>query len=460
MTIMRFLQTVCLFFLLPWNWASSLSSKEVKDTLLSYSKDKVYVKYNIAENEGKVTISFTDVRKQLGRKYQDIYDTPQDLERIKVLFFEKSGPYKEDFKSDFATEPMIVPSDEIRYHLSDEGYVWLDNRAEISLDLISEQSTLSLPVYIAYYEGKHRYKVFAKCGNLNISLKRGKAQSGQPGKTTELVIKEKQITTTEQVEVSEEITPTQEANYIIEDLDNLLRQDPSLSEMENNAYLVQKLQELQYRIPDKNTKSRINEVLRSYNILLDQLKKDIEPDDPNIIQRQAEEKQAKEYLAYVQERMENIKDLSESDRGELKSSSNELRRKAYSIENKELAKEMTDTADKCDTEIKKIEDGKKKRNILLIIGGVLLGILMFIGSQLFTHFRNIRNLKSMEDAQNKIAKRAENEARRRAQSLVRSKVSRVQGQVRQKSRDAVRNGVKSGVNNVKSIGKNTKGLSI
>jgi hypothetical protein len=64
----------------------------------------------------------------------------------------------------------------------------------------------------------------------------------------------------------------------------------------------------------------------------------------------------------------------------------------------------------------------------------------------------------MEDAQNKIAKRAEGEARRRAQSMIRSKTNRLQGQIRQTSRDAVR----TGVNNVaKGIGKNAKkGISI
>ena len=201
-------------------------------------------------------------------------------------------------------------------------------------------------------------------------------------------------------------------------------------------------------VSDKSLKNRIQSTLQMYDSRMAAAKQ--QQDDEDIrnqadLQRRAEEKQAHEDLAYVQERLENVKNLSESDLGDLKSSSNELRRKAHSIDNKTLANEMRETADKCDKEIKKIEDGKKKRNILLIIGGILLGILMFIGNQLFTHFRNLRNLKSMEDAQN----------------MARSKVNRINGQIRQKSRDAVKNGVKNGVNNVKKgIGKNTKGLSI
>lgn len=462
---MRFLQSVSISFLLLWGWTSSLSSKEVKDTLLSYSNDKVFVKYNIAENEGKVTISFTEVRKQLGRKYQDIYDTPQELERLKVLFFEKGGPYKEDFKSEFSTEPLIVPSDEIRYHLSDEGYVWLDNRAELSLEMITDQSALSLPVYLAYYEGKHRYTVFAKCGNLNISLKRGKAQSGQPGKTTELVVKKKQITTAEEVEVSEDITPVQEADLLINNVRETLGQsDLSVSELEALGRRIDRLRDLEILVPDKALQARIQNVLQMYDArkrAAEIEQEDIRKKEGEETQRHAEEKQAKDDLAYVQERLANIKDLSESDVAELKSSANDLRRKAHSIDNKELAKQMKDTADNCDKEIKKIDDAKKRRNIWMIIGGILLAILMFIGNIFFQQFRQMRNIKSMQDAQDKIAKRAENEARRRAQSLARSKISRVQGQVRQKSRDAVRSGVKNGINNVtKGLGKNNKGLSI
>lgn len=461
--VKHFSKYLFLTSLLLWCGPLFLSAKEVRDTLISSSKDKVFVRYAIVEHDKKVTISFTDVRKQLGRKYQEIYDTPHELDKIKVLFFDKGGPYKEDFRSDVGTEPLMVPSDEMRYHWSDEGYVWLDNSTVITLDLLAEQSSLSLPVYLTYYEGKHHYKVFTKCGNLNISITQGKSQTGAQGKTT--VMKEKQITTTEEVEVSEDITPTQEASLLVDNVQETLGQaDLSVSELEALGRRVDRLRDIELMVSDKTLKDRIQSSIQMYDSRMSAAKQ--QQDDEDIrnqadLQRKAEEKQAHEDLAYVQERLENVKDLSESDLGDLKSSSNELRRKAHSIDNKTLANEMRETADKCDKEIKKIEDGKKKRNILLIIGGILLGILMFIGNQLFTHFRNLRNLKSMEDAQNKMAKRAANEARLRAQNMARSKVNRINGQIRQKSRDAVKNGVKNGVNNVKKgIGKNTKGLSI
>ena len=104
-------------------------------------------------------------------------------------------------------------------------------------------------------------------------------------------------------------------------------------------------------------------------------------------------------------------------------------------------------------EIKKVEEAKKKRNLLMIAGGVLLCIFLFVGNQLSQHIRNMRNIKSMEDTQNKIAKRAEDEALRRAQSTARSKANRVQAQVSQKSHEYIKANINSAA---KNIGKNTK----
>ena len=128
----------------------------------------------------------------------------------------------------------------------------------------------------------------------------------------------------------------------------------------------------------------------------------------------------------------------------------------------ELANQMVKTADDCDQKLKEIEDGKKRRNIWLIVGGILLMVLMFVGNQTFNHFRNLKNQKGIEKMQNSIAKRAQDEARRRAQSMARSKINKVQSQIRQKSRDSVRNSVNSAVNSaVKGVkGKNKKSVSI
>ena len=448
---MRSHKILLLIFLLLFCSGSTSFAVEVEDTIMSMSKDYVFVRYNIAEHNGKIIVSFSEVRKRLGLKYRDKY---RKLNEVCVLFFDRGGDYKDKFKSDIGTEPLTVRSNEIRYIQSDDGYVRLDNRTDISLDLLTDQSTLSLPIYLAHYEGKQHYKVFAKCENLNIRLSK-RAKKGASGNAMEVVKRE--IPVTEEVEVGTDITPAQEAELLIDNVRESLGQDnPSMATLESLGRKIDRLRDLEVVIPDMALKSKINNILQIYDSQKQAAKQQQDDEDKmerQMADQQENEKQAKGDLAYLTERLEHSEEWTEEDLGELKSCSNSLRRKAHSIENPELAQEMKDAADKCDEEIKKVEEAKKKRNLLMIAGGVLLCIFLFVGNQLSQHIRNMRNIKSMEDTQNKIAKRAEDEALRRAQSTARSKANRVQAQVSQKSHEYIKANINSAA---KNIGKNTK----
>lgn len=88
----------------------------------------------------------------------------------------------------------------------------------------------------------------------------------------------------------------------------------------------------------------------------------------------------------------------------------------------------------------------------MIIGGVILAALCFIGNQVFQHFRNIRNQRSMMEMQQDIARRAENEAKRHAQNFARRKTNEVVNSARRSTQELVRNKVKqSGGNKPKNI---------
>ena len=448
---MRSHKILLLIFLLLFCSVSTSFAIEVEDTIMSMSKDYVFVRYNIAEHNGKITVSFSEVRKRLGLKYRDKY---RKLNDVCVLFFDRGGDYKDKFKSDIGTEPLKVRSNEIRYIQSDDGYVRLDNRTDISLDLLTDQSTLSLPIYLAHYEGKQHYKVFAKCENLNIRLSK-RARKGASGNAMEVVKRE--IPVTEEVEVGTDMPPAQEAELLIKNVKEGLGQDnPSMATLESLGRKIDRLRDLEVVIPDMALKSKINNILQIYDSQKQAAKQQQDDEDKmerQMADQQENEKQAKGDLAYLTERLEHSEEWTEEDLGELKSCSNSLRRKAHSIENPELAQEMKDAADKCDEEIKKVEEAKKKRNLLMIAGGVLLCILLFVGNQLSQHIRNMRNIKSMEDTQNKIAKRAEDEALRRAQSTARSKANRVQAQVSQKSHEYIKANINSAAKNIE---KNTK----
>ena len=80
----------------------------------------------------------------------------------------------------------------------------------------------------------------------------------------------------------------------------------------------------------------------------------------------------------------------------------------------------------------------KERNLWMIIGGVILAILAFIGNQVFQSFRNNRNQKNMMNIQQSIANQAEAEAKRRARNAIRSTTNRTVNQTKSEVREAVR----------------------
>ena len=81
---------------------------------------------------------------------------------------------------------------------------------------------------------------------------------------------------------------------------------------------------------------------------------------------------------------------------------------------------------------------EKKRNLWMIIGGIVLTILAFIGNQVFQGIRNKRNQMRMMNMQQNIADKAEAEAKRQARNAIRTQRNRIEAGAKQKVSDAVR----------------------
>ena len=81
---------------------------------------------------------------------------------------------------------------------------------------------------------------------------------------------------------------------------------------------------------------------------------------------------------------------------------------------------------------------EKEKDLWMIIGGVILAILAFVGNQIFQSFRNTRNQKNMMNLQQSIADKAETEAKRRARNAIRSTTNRTVYQAKSEVREAVR----------------------
>lgn len=74
----------------------------------------------------------------------------------------------------------------------------------------------------------------------------------------------------------------------------------------------------------------------------------------------------------------------------------------------------------------------QKRNLLLIVGGIILAVLGFIGNQVLQHFRNVRNQKNMMNMQQSLVDQAEKEAKRQARNAARGASVRLKNNVKTK----------------------------
>lgn len=450
----EFNQVALLLSLLLSLVVPSVLAADGVEVLRSDWKDKVTIQYNISERNGLTTVYFSKVKKELSFENSEKY---RDNDKVQVVFFDKTGEFigaEFSVKNGISIFPVRINRDELNYHKSQEGYYRLGDNPEIRVEVLTDKEvTLNIPVYLAYYKKKHHYELFAYCGELNV-----KFSSKQKKEIVSQTPRTKTITTTEELQVEKDLSAAEIAKNVLNNADEFIN-GPDVTPDDLKDY-IRKLDDMRYSIQDRPILGEISKVILACKKRLTTMTQEAATEKEQSVEqamyRQQKEK-AQQDMSYVSERLSKIDDLSDSDLGNLRAASNELRKQSYAIKDKdeELAKQMTQTADDCDQKLKEIEDGKKKRNIWLIIGGVLLMVLMFVGNMTFTHFRNLQNKKDIDKMQQSMAKRAQDEARRRAQSLARSRVNKVQSEVRQKSRDAISKTVNSSIKT-----KNNKHFSI
>jgi len=391
------LLSVCLF----------IRAKEVTDTLESTKRDKVIVTYDITQNGRQFTIEFLKVRKILGRTYRDKY---KQLDKVTVVFFDRTGNYED--KMDFSginTDAFMIPK-EVNYKASRDGYFLLNDKQKLSLELKSgENAELSIPLFIAHYEGKRRYKVFSRCEDLKIKL--SKRILAKVEDVTAQQLTTQTITTQEEMDGSDADIAV--ANSLINRINGLLAEQDEYPFSDELKQAISSLREISYRPIDSNLSSKIGEVLASCNSKEKELKAEAKAAEDAAV-RDAELK-AKLAEEQAQARQDSIAAAAQQ---------------------------------------KAEED--RKQNLWLIVGGVILAILAFVGNKAFEHFRNAKNQKNMIEMQKSIAKRAEDEAKRRSRNMAQRQIYRIEREASRKTHNAINDGISK----MGKKGKGNKGVSI
>lgn len=395
----RYIITLILLTTWTWTWA-----KEVTDTLESSKRDRVIVTYDITQNSGKVVIKFLDVKKKLGQTFREKY---KKLDEVAVLFFDRIGNYEDKMEfSGINTDAFMIPK-EISYKVSRDGYFLLNDNPTLSLELKSSESAeLSIPMYLAHYEKKRHYKVFSRCEDLVVKLSKRKLGNMPDNTTSQLTTQ----TITSEEELDGAFSEADEARILMSKINDLLQEQDEYPFSDELRQAISSLRDRSYRIQDNELSSKISDVLAACKIKEARLK-----EEADAVARDAE-LEAKKAEQQAIARQDSIAAAAEE---------------------------------------KAEED--KKRNLWLIIGGVVLAILGFVGNQVLQHFRNAKNQKSIMDMQANVVKQAENEAKRRARNMAQSQINQIEREARKAPRNIINNIIgKTG----KEKGKKNKRISI
>lgn len=384
-------------------FCSGTWTKEVIDTLESATGDRVIIAYTVTQENEKFVVKIRDAKKMLGQAFKNKYKKP---DKVCILFFDKTGCTKDKTKfSGIETKAFMIPHG-VNFKISEDGYYLMNDNPTLSLEVTSDETQeLKIPIYLAHYVGKRHYEVFSQCENLVINLSKhkqvAKSSSSIPQVTTQTV--------TTQEELEGAFTDADEASILINIVSDLLNEQNGYPFTDELIEKHSQLREMSYRIKDEGVSAKIKEVLSAYKEKEDELKGEAD----SIAQRV--ETELKLAAEQEQARQDSIATVAQQQ-----------------------------------------AEKEQKRNLWLIIGGVILAVLGFVFNQVIQHFRNVKNQKNIMAMQENVVKRAEDEAKRRTRNMARSQINHAKGDAKQKARIVINNGIGKIANKKKG----NKGFSI
>ncbi len=394
-----FLLSVCLMPLF-------VNAKVVKDTIYTRQNDKIILTYDVVINGGNVFIKVENKPRIIPSDY--LRKTCKgDLGLLKVVIFDRVGDFGRVKWNGVSPKAFMVPSG-LTYDKSNDGFYILGESSPLSFTKkVADKQDISFPLYIAVYEKKQTYKLV---GSSNKPLKVSIGKSlGNTSRTVRTGIETERIAIQSSEELEADNEETVRALSSMQMIRQLLASETELPLSQTLQMEIYNLRSLKDRIKDVSVMERINEVLMLCNDKERELKD---------AQKEASlAAQAQEQAMIAQQKDEEEARLKEAD-------------------------EKTRLQ----------EERQQKQTLWMVIGGVILAILFFIGNAIFKHFRDIRNQKSIMEMQESLTKQAEHEARRRSKEIVRNKAHQMANKGTSKMRQSLQDTGKTKKNmKIKSI---------
>ncbi len=434
-----------------------------KQVVSNSDGDELTIQYTVKHQEGKTVVSFKHVSDiQLG-KNKAKYSQKQDKGLMRAIFMDGSN-FNED-ETQVEKENNVAKWSEFKTpanwnyehdpHSPSHVFCLNDRNSypEISFTGNQDQAILKIPIYLAYITTKTKwdklrkkgtitfYHVFSEFKPLEIKLTIPKQPSNSgdgPAPNNNVIpstVEYDSIISPDTDPIPDPNQPDLAAKKLINEIQREMDKNSALTDYALRNFL----EELQPKIENlENLKSGVSQEVQQD---IENLKTDYNEKREEAIEQI---KVKCEHDAYV---------LNELDRLELRLDSCSWRRlgliddieKVYQNLCQGYTDKVSPTVQHELTDFdQKISDVKDKLKIFIIIRNILLGLLAFIVMALgFLGYGRWKNnleqkkMKSFEEIQRRMAKRAEREAERRTRSVAQNKTRQVIGQARNKGRQAV-----------------------
>ena len=448
---MRSKKLIILLLLLP---CSVLKAKGEEVTLRTSQRDEVTIKYEARNENGKLCITFNDLRRHLSSSNKE--------KNVKVMFFDRKNLQNDFYKFDGLTPRIISVPETMDYSPSEDGFFFLEKGLQLTVDLPSGGSAenLNIPIYLVEYKEKKNLPlvktkstldVFAACTEaLSIAVPNARAgssaSSGDAGHTVRTVTD--QIVVEEEMETS--LSSEDVANILLKNVDDYLSGNRDVDDINS---MIHQLDELELRVSDSAIRTRLHQA----SDMLRQKRKDLQ--DAPIIKQEREKETLRAEADKLISKVKRLRDEQDDvpfskELEEALDELNSVRKKARDLGDAGLTEDIAEVKASCETKKSEITAAKdKKRTIWMIIGGAILAVLAFVGNQIFQSLRSARLLRNTQDD---IANRVKRDAQQRAASAVRSQASRAESNIRRKGRDVVKSNIDGLVKGTTKGKKNVK----
>lgn len=385
----------CIISLLAILSIVSASAKEMRDTVWTRQNDKIILTYNVSSDNNQMTIDFS--RPRIIPSSALNKECKGEIDKLKVVIFDRIGDFGKTKWSGISPEAFMVPSG-LSYDKTSDGYYILGESQPIEFHKQNNAKVnVKMPMYIAVYDKKQNYRIVAVSRTpLSVSSSTsGTSRAGQRDGSRSGVDTER-IAITSSEELDADNADITSALSSIEMIKELLSRETEVPFSQTLQMEIYNLRSLKNQIKEPEVVSKINDVLLMCSDKERELK---DAQNQSALAAKAQEQ------ALIQQQKQDA----------------EAQQKAA----EEKAREQ--------------EDKQQKRTLWMIIGGVILAILGFIGNAIFKHFRDIRNQKSIMQMQESLARQAEHEAGRRSREIIRNKAHQIANKGRSQLRNTMNN---------------------